>query len=432
MDRTRQYKTHLTVLLIMLMPFTIIGCWGRRETQQMNLTTALGFDQVMVDGNPKFRFTVLSTKSPHSSGAGAGTSGGISEPQRNRVSQVLSIDGDTLWDAGRNYNLRSSRRLFIGQVIVVVVGEETARAGLGEIMDFLLRHQDIRERVWLVVCQGKAADFLNAQPEEETIASAEIDGILRSAATRTAKVKGINLFNFSYDLVTPGREAVLPYMVLFEPLEPSSPIRQAASGNGSASASGSQNNGGMEQENQPQRKTFRATGFAVFQGNRMIGLLNEEESQGLLYLTNQVKTAALPIAVDADKKNVSIRIQESKTKIEPVFSDGNVKFEVSIKTSGYLMEEDDTVVKVSQEDWKKVQELGSKEIEKSCLAAVAKAQELKSDVLGLGDKIHRTNPEEWKTIKGNWEQVFPTVIVDVRAELKIKQTGVSSEPIKVQ
>lgn len=423
MNKTRKLKIYLATLLIIFTPFTVMGCWGRRETKQMNLTTALGVDQVMVEGNSKFRFTVLSTKTPSGS-SGAGTSGGISEPQRSRASQVISYDGDTLWDAGRDYNLRAPRRLFIGQVIVVVVGEETARAGMGEILDFLLRHQDIRERVWLVVCQGSAADFLNAQPEEETIASVEIDGILKSAGVRTAKVKGIDLFNFSYDLITPGREAVLPYMTLFEPPEPSSPIRQGVLG--------TQNSSGMEQENQPQRKSFIANGFAVFQGNKMIGWINDKESQGLLYLTNQVKTAALPVAVDSSEKNVSIRIQESKTKITPFFSEGGLQFEVSIKATGDLMEEDDAVVKISQEDWKKVEELGAREIEKRCLAAVSKSQELKSDILGLGDKIHRTEPEEWKAIKDNWEQIFPDVAVNVKAELKIKQTGVSSDPIKVQ
>ncbi len=320
-------------------------------------------------------------------------------------------------------------RLFIGQVIVIVVGEETAREGLGEIIDFLLRHQDARERAWLVVCRGLAADLLNARPEEESIASVEINGILRDGWTRTAKVKGIDLFHFSYDLITPGREAVLPYMELFEPQEPSSPIRQTPPAN---TESGSQGGNADQRVNQAQKKSFEALGFAVFRGNKMVGLMDEVESQGFLYLTDQVKTAALPIAIDSNEKNVSVRVAGAKTRVKPVFSEGRIEFEVSIKANGDLLEEKDGVVKISEEDWKMVEELGAREIERRCLAASGKIQELESDVLGFGDKIHRTNPEIWKEIKDNWEEIFPNVTINVKAELKVKQTGVLSDPIVVR
>lgn len=430
MVKTRDFRI-LLVIMLLIISSMVAGCWGRRETQQMTLSTALGFDRIVVDGKPQFRLTVLSTQAPQGGGGAGQQGGGISEPQRGGNNQVLSITGDTIWDAGRNWNLRSSRRLFIGQVIVVVVGEETAQNGMGEIMDFLLRHQDVRERIWLVVCHGSAAAFLNAQPEDERILSIEIDGILKSAWPRTAKVKGIDLFNFTYALLTPGKEAVLPHITLFIPPEPSSPIRQNLAGSGSGKSSGT-SDPNVQQGEQPQQQSFFATGFAVFQGNKMVGVMNQEESQGLLFLLNQVKTAALPIAFNGSVKNISLRLEGSKTKIEPVFNEKGIEFEVTIKANGNLMEESGDLVDITPEDWKKVEELAGRAIEKRCLDAVRKSQDLKSDVMGFGDKIHRTHPDKWKLYKDDWEEIFPIVTVNVQVEFKLKQTGVLSDPIKVQ
>jgi spore germination protein KC len=431
MGKVNYRKKILIIVLLALMPFSIAGCWGRRETQQMNLSTALGFDYLAVDGKPQFRLTILSAKPPQG-GGGMGSSSDITDPQKSHTNHVISINGDTIWDAGRNLDLRSSRKLFIGQVVVVVIGEETARHGLGQIMDFLLRHQEIRERTWIVICKGMASDFLNSQPEYEPSLSAEIDGILKNARTNIANVKGTDLFNVSYALLTPGKETVIPYMTIFTPREPSSPIIQNQAGSTPNPSSGTQGGSEAETENQPQRKTFEAIGFALFRGDKMQGLMNEEESQGLLFLNDQVKTGAITIAVDDSTKNVSIRIDNSKTKIEPIFTDSGIEFKVVIKASGILVEESDALVKIAPENWQKVENLVNQEIEKRCLEAVKKSQDLYSDVMGFGDKIHRTNPGVWEEIEYNWEQIYPTVTVTVEAEFKLKQTGVISDPIEVR
>ena len=62
MGKVNYRKKILIIVLLALMPFSIAGCWGRRETQQMNLSTALGFDYLAVDGKPQFRLTILSSR----------------------------------------------------------------------------------------------------------------------------------------------------------------------------------------------------------------------------------------------------------------------------------------------------------------------------------------------------------------------------------
>lgn len=416
----------LIIILLVIIPLLISGCWGRRETREMNLSTALGFDKIMVNGRPQYHITILSSKPQQAGGGATGSSGGINEPQKGSTGQVIYLTGDTLWDAGRNWNLRSSRRLFIGQVLVVVIGEDTARQGITQIIDFLNRHQDMRERGWVIVCQGSAADFLNAQPEYEPMLSLEISGIMRDAWLRASKAKGVDLFNVSYDLLTPGKEAVIPYMTLFTPPEPSSPIKQQNREPTSAAQTSGQ------QGSQPQKQTFSIAGSAVFKSDRMVGLLNEKENQGQLFLSNQVKGGTIPIAIESSDKNASIRLKGSKTRIKPVFSQDGVTLDINIKAEGDLLEEDNDVFRISKTDFKKVEELTRHEIERRCRLALQKSLELESDIFGFGDKIHRSDPQQWQQIKDQWNDIFPTLQVNINVEFKLKQTGVLGDPLIVQ
>ncbi|MDD3023885.1 MAG: Ger(x)C family spore germination protein, partial [Syntrophomonadaceae bacterium] len=389
------------------------------------------FDKIMVEGKPRFLFTIMSVNPQSGGGGDSGSSSGISEPQKGSNAQIISVSGDTIWTAGRNWAQRSSRRLFLGQAVVAVIGENTAREGIGQIVDFLNRHQDLRERALIIICKGSASDFLNAQPEYEPIASTEINGIIRDSWRRAGKSKYTDLFSVNYDLLTPGKEVLIPYMTLFTPPEASSPIVNASTA--PEQESGDQDSGQQDQNSQhPHLQSFVAEGSAVFKGEKMVGLLNDRETQGLLFLTNQIQAGTVSIPTESAEKDVAIRLGASKTKVKPVFKQDGLLLDVSIKAQGDLMEQDSAIVKISKEDFKKVEAAASKEIETRCRKALSMSQELNSDILGLGDRIHRSNPESWKEIKEQWEEIFPLVEANIKVDFTLKQTGVISDPFIIQ
>ncbi|MDD3268603.1 MAG: hypothetical protein PHX14_04720, partial [Syntrophomonadaceae bacterium] len=61
----------------------------------MNLSTALGFDKIMVNGRPQYHITILSSKPQQAGGGATGSSGGINEPQKGSTGQVIYLTGDT-------------------------------------------------------------------------------------------------------------------------------------------------------------------------------------------------------------------------------------------------------------------------------------------------------------------------------------------------
>jgi len=418
-----KFRTVIVWTLLILIPLLGSGCWNRREVQDLNVNTALGFDQVMVNGRPQFLFSVLTLKTTE---AGQSSGTGMVQPRVSAAGRVISVQGETIYDAVRNYSLRSSRQLFMGHTMVVVIGEELAREGINQIIDFLSRHRDIRMRVWVVVCEGLAEDALQTQSEFESLTSLEISYIISRSAPRSSKTVRTNLFQVSYALLNPGREIVLPYMEIFTPPEEGSPIREGNASSGSDS-------GSSENENQPQKQTFMLTGASVFLGDKLIGRLDEETTEGLNFITNNASSGVIPVAFNASERNASFLFRKTKTKVKPVINeDGSLLYEVQVKGTGLMQEERNAVIDISKEDLEKVEELVNREVERRCLMAVAKCQELNSDVLGLGELLHRRKPKVWKEVKADWGEVFPTVKVEVKAEFKIENSGLIDQPIIVQ
>ncbi|NPV90044.1 MAG: Ger(x)C family spore germination protein [Firmicutes bacterium] len=422
-------RTTLLVALLLAISLAVNGCANRREVQDINIITAMGIDRVTVDGKPKFLVTILSAR-PTPPGSAANTGGGMGTPSRG-ITFVISGEGDTVFDAGRNLNLRSSRQIFLSHVLVIVFGEQLAAEGVGEAVDFLFRHKDLRERAFVAVTRGLARDVLMSQPEIETTASMEMFEILQKNKTVISKTIDTNLFQLSYALLNPGIEAAVPNIKLFMPPETISPIRSSTSSETGQSSPGGQTGG--KSEPQAQNQTFTFSGAAVFLGDRLVGRMDEEETEGMEIIRNQAKGGILTVAFDGPNKNTSYLYRDLKAEVKPVVGeDGSISFEVTVKGRGELQEEKNAVIQVEKEDIKRMEELVDQEAERICMKAVQRAQLLGADVLGFGDRLRRAEPKAWKGVKEDWTSIFPTVPVRVRADLRVEHIGIISEPFQVQ
>lgn len=51
-------------------------------------------------------------------------------------------------------------------------------------------------------------------------------------------------------------------------------------------------------------------------------------------------------------------------------------------------------------------------------------------IFGFGDAVHRKYPKEWKTLQTKWRDVFPTINVEIKVDARLRDTGLSSAPVK--
>ncbi|MMZ66478.1 hypothetical protein D1872_289780 [compost metagenome] len=54
--------------------------------------------------------------------------------------------------------------------------------------------------------------------------------------------------------------------------------------------------------------------------------------------------------------------------------------------------------------------------------------ELKSDILGLGEIVHHRRPYVWKKLRSSWVDIYPTIPVQVVSKIKIVRTGKTEKP----
>lgn len=415
-------KTASLFLIILLLSTS--GCWNRREIQTLTINSAIGFDQITKDGQTKILLSVLTIKpSRAAGGAGGMGAGGGRQTQATTSGEVISITGETIQDAVRNWDQRSSRQLFMGHTVLFVIGESVAREGIGGVIDFGNRNRDIPERAMIVVCEGSARDSLQAQSEFEPLLSAEVFNILNLNKFFTSKTKGTNLFQVMYDLVTPGRETVMAFLKTFTPPEKGSAVRQTPTTGGKASGEG----------DQPQQKTISMTGAAVFRGEKLAGRLNEVETQGLLFIKDEAQGGIIPIGFDSTQKNASFLFRDVRTKVKPVFKKDGITFQIKVKGTGELIGAKPKTIDITKKsDVKKMEGLVNREVERRCRNAVVRAQELRSDVFGFGDKIHRTHPQVWKKIENRWADIFPHVDADIKAEFSVEHSGLIDKTLKIK
>ena len=43
------------------------------------------------------------------------------------------------------------------------------------------------------------------------------------------------------------------------------------------------------------------------------------------------------------------------------------------------------------------------------MAAFDKSKELKADIFGFGEILHKKYSNEWKTFRDNWDDIYPTI-----------------------
>ncbi|MDB4897422.1 MAG: gerKC2, partial [Firmicutes bacterium] len=114
--------------LCILMLLMLTGCWSRVELNDIGVSLGMGVDQ---GESAPVRLTLYIARSM---GGGTGASKAGGDPD-----WVVAREAQNIADAMREIALASPRRLTLHHLRVVVVGEDYARAGIGELMDFIGR-----------------------------------------------------------------------------------------------------------------------------------------------------------------------------------------------------------------------------------------------------------------------------------------------------
>ena len=151
--RTVEKNKGNLIITIYLLAISIIlsSCTGGREIQELGIVTSIGMD--IEDDKVIVTCEVINTTSGNTQ-SGSST---------HSPKEVVFIQGEgiTVFEAIRGTTLNFDRKLFFSHVNTIILGEEFAKKGIAEFLDLVLRDNEPRENMYILVAKGtKAYDVM--------------------------------------------------------------------------------------------------------------------------------------------------------------------------------------------------------------------------------------------------------------------------------
>lgn len=384
----RRRSSGTRLLLGVALALTLAGCWNRREVNDVALVSGVGVD---LTESGAIQVTVQILK-PLSLGGQEQTTAAA-----GKATFTATATGATVFDAIRHVSHLIPRKPGWQHNNVIILGEEFARSGVGDALDFFIRDHEARLDQWVLVARGEAAAALSAQFDLEPNAGLGLRRVYRNGWLFTGEVTPVRLVEFMLAVSSP---ATAPVAAVIEPLRPGEKI------------SGQY----------PPESAFRIGGAAVFNQDRLAGWLNDQDVRGLQWLRGKVVNAVIRVPCQKPSGNgIGMEILSSRSRLVPEWPAGSrpqvrARIEVLGRLGDVMCQED-----LSQPDAiAKLKDRTAAVIRAEAEATMQKLQaDLQADAVGIGEALHRAYPRSWPEWRRRWAEVYPTirVIPEVRVEL---------------
>ncbi|SFG08180.1 spore germination protein KC [Desulfotomaculum arcticum] len=406
------------ILLPALLLFALVlsGCWDYEEYEDLIQVYALA-----IDFDKQSHETTLTLQYLPTTKQGKGGAQGDS---RSQVGTVYSATDKTLYDALIKIEQVTLKRVFMGYLKVVIVGEDAAKYNMMDIIEFSDRVPSLRSTAQIVITSGRAEDTLSTFNASLITSSGEEISNLLTVSRAIGSAFPVSILDFTQMLAVGGIEAVAPRVITV-----SKKTEPEAKG-------GIQGNTRFVEEREG---AHRVAGMAVFKGDKLAGWLNDQETLGYGWITgkkiNTFKTSET--SDETDTKNIFYyHVSKSRSKIKVIMEKNEPLFEVDVKIvadlrkyysnkgSEFLSPEEVTVIE------NKLSESIRSDIE----AALVKCQEeFKSDIFGFGFALFRKNPKLWQTeYAEKWDDVFPYTQVYINVDTKVINTGTNIRKLNLK
>jgi spore germination protein len=398
----KQTFNHVQFLLVFLSVFLLVpltGCWSSHEIEERSLGVGVALDkgkESMIEkefdeqgGGYARKNLITSTYQLITPQVASSTTKQGGPQQKSYVN--VSETGDSAFQMLRELSLRSDTPLTSPHMKVMVIGEALARSySLEQLVDQSLRDNDFRPSCLMFISKGRASDTLESKTAGE-IPAFRLSTMVENAYRTTRILPPIPLIRLESKIQS--RSSFL--------------LQNVVSANGEIK--------------------FAGAGIIKGKTNKMIGFLNEEELDGLTWITGKGKGG---LVKSFDKKTgqlIVYEIESMKSHIQPHVKGNNISFDVHIESVGRLSESWMTSgSSFNNQFLQNAQKTSEKKVKHLVRNVLEKMQtKYKVDVAGFGNQLRIKRPRVWMRVKDNWDQTFSEVPINYDVKLTIKDYGAS-------
>ena len=376
------------VIFLIILAFTLGGCTGKREVEDLAFVIGIGVDQGEKPENYLVTFQMALPKS------GNGSSAEIEN-------WTLSAEVKSVPEIAQTINQMLDKQPFAGTTRIIILGEDLARNGINDVLDSFERFYQFRRTAYLIVAKGEAKEILETQVRSSELPSLNlVQAIQGQPRSSTFPVTRIGHY-----FTVLGREGQNPLIPTVEKIKPGDK--------------------GIDYSNEKGEQLL-IHGAGVFDDGKLVGFLNDEETRGYLWLDNETRTRYVEAQGESGFK-VSAWVKDSSTKykIQPIKDKMGITFQIKVDVAVFSI--DGQQGSLDKNEWAQFVRLLesdiSRVIEKECQTAVNKSKSTKMDFNGIGRKIEIKKPKYWKQVKNDWLNQIPNIPVNYDIKVTILHTG---------
>lgn len=303
-------------------------------------------------------------------------------------SETISVKCSTLSQGLNLIESATEKKIFYGQVSCVLLGEEMAKGGIIDTVDYLVRSDELRFDIPVVVVKNENAKTLvENSKDNETHISERIEKLLESNYS-TSSSGAIELSTLVEMLEDPFRSAYLPYI------------------------------------QSKQKDSITVEGYCVFNKDKLIGYADREQSLGINFLNSTVNNCVFIASVE--EKHVTLKISGFRSKIK--YKDG--VFEIKLKFKSEVIQADSDIRMFDKSLNEKVIKAQDKWASDITQKTMDYLKQQGCDVATFGDTFHNKSPKEAEQYLDNWSDAFKRITYKITVESKIDPSKTSGKPVK--
>jgi spore germination protein KC len=175
------------------------------------------------------------------------------------------------------------------------------------------------------------------------------------------------------------------------------------------------------------------TGTAVFKNLKLVGYLNPEHTQLMLWVTGKLKNGTMRVNLPKDKGSVSVKLVKTDQKIVPSVKGGKVKFAIHLKGKGTLEENNGKLDYANPKNLQIVENALEQELRQNTLKMITEVQKkYNSDIFGFGEVLHKKNKKAWQKLRLEWDDAFAQAEFTVDADFVVIRAGMTGPPLQLR
>lgn len=367
-------------IFLLLSSFLLSGCADESELSEVEIVVGMAIDKT--SGSDSINITLETVNPKKSSG------GGI------KNSLMVETKGKSVYDAVQNLYKYSSTIVDFSHCQVIILSKELSQSGISKIMDYIFRDREIRNNTWLLVSNKTAKEVLQGTISNEDMTSKGIDKMLTYMG-KSGYIIPVTISDFISKAESEAKASFVP-------------VTEVDQGN------------------------VRIEKMAIFSKDRLIGILDAEESKSLLWLSDTSKGSMSIFPFNSDKNNESVTAEVIKksSRIIPSVTDRGICFNIDCKADVVLKEMPN--MKINPQMVSET-ESNIENILKTNLDRLLEKsqQDFNVDIPGFSDEIYMNYPQKWFAIRDHWKEIFPTIKYQTNFNVNVTSIGLIKDSINL-